>query len=88
MCHLKRTGAANLASEGCFFLPNESTLKGLLESYFRHIHPMLPLLNEQRFWGEYAIKEHYEPQGRKEVSVLLLQAMLFVACNVGSLRSR
>lgn len=85
--HLNQNGAANLASEGCFLLPGEDVLDNLLETYFKHVHPMLPLLNEKNFCDTYAIKAHYEPQGRKEVSLLLLQAMLFVACNVSILRA-
>jgi hypothetical protein len=82
MGNLSQIEAANLAIEGCFLLPSEDLLHKLLESYFKHVHPMLPLLNEKNFWFAYAMKVHYEPQGRKEVSLLLLQAMIFVACNV------
>ncbi|KAH7361727.1 fungal-specific transcription factor domain-containing protein [Plectosphaerella cucumerina] len=65
-----------LESRGCFQVPSERILVEVLELYFLHVHPMLPMLREVDFWealgaeGGGVIGNH---------SDLLIQAMLFAA---------
>lgn len=68
-----------LESRGCFQVPSEHILIQLLELYFLHVHPMLPILREADFW------EALEAEGSGvtgEHSDLLIQAMLFAASPV------
>lgn len=52
----------------------------LIKAYFQHVHPILPVVDEADFGSAY-----YQPTANRSithVSVLLLQGMLFAACNV------
>lgn len=80
-------GALHLASEGCFSVPVKGILDEFLEKYFVHLHPMLPLLNERKFWDIYAIRFHGDQKNGNAISLLLLQAMLFVSCPVSTVRT-
>lgn len=70
-----------LEAGSCFRVPTRETLKGFLKQYFRHVHPLLPLIHEGEFWVRYARKDAYDTNG-DGISLLLLQAMLFASCNV------
>lgn len=70
-----------LISQGCFMVPQRSALDEFMEQYFRHVHPMLPLLNEADVWRSYKL----QGQGCNEedkISILVLQGILFTSCGV------
>lgn len=64
-----------LQSQGCFDIPPEPVLYEMMLSYFRWIHPHLPILVEDRFWARWS----GETFQMGDHSLLLLRAMLF-AC--------
>ncbi|EEU34405.1 uncharacterized protein NECHADRAFT_21539, partial [Fusarium vanettenii 77-13-4] len=70
--------AAFLDTQGCFRVPVQPLLDELVQDYFLHIHPFLPLINEGDFWELYYHDPRYPPE--RPMSLLLLQAMLFAAC--------
>lgn len=72
-----------LEMQGCMRVPTRDYLKSFLNQYFRHIHPLLPIVPEGDFWARYT------GEGTSEVyadgiSLLLLQAMMFASSNVGN----
>lgn len=72
-----------LEAEGCFHLPTRKIMDQIVRQYFLHVHPLLPILNEGDFWEMY-----YNRRGTKEpmsMSLLVIQAMMFVACNVSAM---
>lgn len=69
-----------LDSQGCFKLPESSCLDHLVRAFFHHAHPILPVVNEAEFWSIY---DPLTSGGKtSRVPVILLSAMLFVACEV------
>ncbi|PCD41102.1 hypothetical protein AU210_003660 [Fusarium oxysporum f. sp. radicis-cucumerinum] len=67
-----------LDSQGCFKLPESSCLDHLVRAFFHHAHPILPVVNEAEFWSIY---DPLTSGGKtSRVPVILLSAMLFVAC--------
>jgi hypothetical protein len=75
-----------LEAESCLRVPTRDALEEFLRQYFRHVHPLLPLIHEGEFWIRYARRDLSEASG-SGVSLMLLQAMLFAACNVGHVMS-
>ncbi|KAK7403503.1 hypothetical protein QQX98_010733 [Neonectria punicea] len=67
-----------LEAQGCMRVPMRPYLDELVQQYFLHIQPFLPLLNEGDFWELYYHGPHQAPA--EPMSLLLLQAMLFAAC--------
>ena len=70
-----------LVSQGCFMVPQRAALDEFMRQYFRHVHPMLPLLDEADVWRS------YKNQGRgcgdeEKLSILVLQGILFTSCGV------
>ena len=66
-----------LEGQGCFKVPESTFLDDLVRAYFRYAHPILPVVNEAEFWST------YESGGKaSRIPVILLSAMLFVACKV------
>ncbi|KAG4258126.1 hypothetical protein FPRO03_03081 [Fusarium proliferatum] len=72
-----------MEAQGCLHIPSRPILDNFVEQYFRHQHPLLPLLNEGDFWEMYSQKESTGPQ--PTISLLVFQAMLFASCNFVSL---
>ncbi|KAI7762207.1 hypothetical protein LZL87_006602 [Fusarium oxysporum] len=72
-----------MEAQGCLHVPSRPILDSFVEQYFRHHHPLLPLLNEGDFWEMYSQKESTGPQAT--MSLLVFQAMLFASCNFVSL---
>lgn len=70
----------HLESQGCFQVPESNCLDELLRGFFRYAHPILPVLNEAEFWSAYDSPITVGKANR--VPVVLISAMLFVACNV------
>ncbi|KAJ2893455.1 uncharacterized protein MKZ38_008663 [Zalerion maritima] len=70
-----------LESEGCFHLPSRPILDHFVHRYFLHVHPTLPMLNETDFWEAYTCTRHgQEGTGKRTVSLLLVQTILFASC--------
>ncbi|KAJ4248451.1 hypothetical protein NW762_012788 [Fusarium torreyae] len=71
-----------LEKRGSFHLPSRNAMGQFMREYFLHVHPLLPLLDENEFWTMYDAKPEYlAPQ--KTISLFLLQAMLFVSSAAG-----
>ncbi|KAF5632077.1 n-terminal binuclear Zn cluster-containing protein [Fusarium sp. NRRL 52700] len=66
-----------LQRQGCLNVPPRPLLDEFIREYFLHVHPMLPLMDESVFW------EQYE-QETNELSLFLIQAMLFASCSFAS----
>jgi hypothetical protein len=69
-----------LESQGCFRVPESNCLDDLVRAFFRYAHPILPVVNEAEFWSIYDPLTSGCRASR--VPVILLSAMLFVACKV------
>lgn len=69
---------AALNAKGCFSLPSVEIREGLLQCYFRYVHPFLPILDVGSFLHQ------YESGGPRKVNLLLLWAMFFASTNVSS----
>lgn len=70
-----------LVSQGCFMVPQRSALDEFMRQYFRHVHPMLPLLNEADVWRSYNLQGRGCSEDEK-ISILVLQGILFTSCGV------
>lgn len=64
-----------LHQRGAFLLPPRSLCDELIESYFRWVHPIVPIINRARFMRQY--KDPKNPP-----SLLLLQAILLAGSRV------
>lgn len=62
-----------LKSKGCFSLPAADICDALVESYFRFVHPLLPILDGQEFLDRYT---KYSVQ---QINLLLLWSMFSVS---------
>lgn len=71
-----------LESQACFKVPNKHFMDELLRSYFRYVHPVLPVVDEASFWSAYDEAAIRVNVLATTVPVVLLQAMLFSSCNV------
>jgi hypothetical protein len=78
---LPKDDASFLAQRNCFKLPSAKILEKLLTEFFRRVHPQLPILDEVDFFSIL-----YGPLSARsktpKVSLLVLHAMLHVACSV------
>ncbi|KAL2869751.1 fungal specific transcription factor domain-containing protein [Aspergillus lucknowensis] len=59
----------------CFSVPDTQALHEFVRSYFLHVHPGFPVLDEAAFWGSYT-QSHF---GFSKVSLFVLQALLFAS---------
>ncbi|KAK2678755.1 hypothetical protein RAB80_003936 [Fusarium oxysporum f. sp. vasinfectum] len=71
--------AVSLGSEGCFDIPVEPVMRRFISHYFLYVHPLLPMLDEGDFWD---LQSDSNPANYRNncPDILLLQAMLFAAC--------
>jgi len=67
---------ATLQDKGCFLLPNEDTRCRLLQSFFHHVHPFMPIIDVRDFLTR------YNTGGPKKVNLLLFWSILFAGVNV------
>ncbi|KAH7121496.1 fungal-specific transcription factor domain-containing protein, partial [Dactylonectria macrodidyma] len=76
-----------LESQSCLCVPTRGVLDSFMQQYFRYVHPFLPIIHEGDFWELYAGpgKSDSADPNETTVSLLLLQAMLFVSSNLVSL---
>ena len=72
-----------LISQGCFMVPQRAVLDEFVEQYFRHDHPMLPLLSEADVSRAYKLADP-DCEEQDKMSILVLQGILFTSCSVGS----
>ncbi|KAL2202114.1 hypothetical protein CC79DRAFT_1373744 [Sarocladium strictum] len=70
-----------LESQGCFHVPNPTTLELFLRSYFMHVHLLFPFLDEGDFWDMYFDSSTMADGSKATISLLVLRAMIFAACN-------
>jgi hypothetical protein len=75
---LQPTDIAYLESKKSLHIPAGPFLEVLLSHYFLYTHPCLPIINEAEFWKMFRQDGYTEPS----FSLLVLQAMLFVASSV------
>ncbi|CVL06384.1 uncharacterized protein FMAN_03716 [Fusarium mangiferae] len=71
--------ASSLDSEGCFDIPVDLVTRRFISHYFLYVNPLLPMLDEGDFW--YLQCDSNPANYRSNCpDILLLQAMLFAAC--------
>lgn len=70
-----------LISQGCFMVPQRAVLDEFIEQYFRHVHPMLPLLSEADVCRAYKLGDP-DCEEEDKMSILVLQGILFTSCGV------
>jgi hypothetical protein len=72
-----------LETQGCFRVPTRPILDEFIREYFLHIHPILPIINEETFWEIY---EDYDSnlRGVSRISLLVFHAMLFASSSVST----
>ncbi|KAF5599660.1 c6 zinc finger domain-containing protein [Fusarium pseudoanthophilum] len=64
-----------LEQRGCLHVPARHILDEFMEKYFLYFHPLVPMLDEQRFWVSYGEQR----ETNSHLSLFVLQAMLFVS---------
>ncbi|KAL2823619.1 hypothetical protein BDW59DRAFT_163197 [Aspergillus cavernicola] len=71
-----------LDDQACLQVPRRHLMDEMIDQYFRHIHPILPLFNEGEFWAMYHPLK-YASMGpcNRSMSLFVLQAMLFASCS-------
>lgn len=69
-----------LRRKGCLSVPDSMALEEFIRQSFLHVHPFLPLINENEFWATYSNRGFAEPEIK--VSLVVFQAMLFTSCSV------
>lgn len=69
-----------LESRDCLRVPSKPILDEFIRLYFLYVHPMLPLVNEADFWRMYEASP--EDSSGQQISLLLLQAMMFASSTV------
>ncbi|KAJ5822322.1 uncharacterized protein N7525_011606 [Penicillium rubens] len=74
---------AFLASKGCLSLPASDAIDEFARQYFKRIHPLVPVLDEAKFWRIY---RNNQPTGAK-MSLLVLQSLIFTSCPFMSLET-
>ncbi|KAH7142915.1 fungal-specific transcription factor domain-containing protein [Dactylonectria estremocensis] len=78
LSHIPVTDFKFLETNGCFHLPARPVLDEFVVEYFRHVHPMLPILDEGAFWNMY-LSDGQRDQQAKSMSLFTFRAMLFVS---------
>ncbi|KAK5787920.1 hypothetical protein VI817_010416 [Penicillium citrinum] len=62
--------------ENCLLIPRRPLLDYLIQEYFLHVHPNLPVMDESEFW------DIYHGKSTKPISLICLQAMMFAGSSV------
>ncbi|KAJ5502785.1 Transcription factor [Penicillium fimorum] len=63
---------AFLTSKDCLSLPPSDAIDEFIEQYFKHIHPLVPVLDEAEFWRIYRNNQSAGPK----ISLFVLQSLL------------
>lgn len=66
-----------LTAKGSRTLPAESAIDEFFRQYFKHIHPIVPVVDEANFWRIYQ-----GGSGGAKLSLFVFQAILFASCTV------
>lgn len=66
-----------LKLRGCFLLPSRELCLDLIESYFIHVHPLMPVINRTEFMAKVN-----DPDDNP--SLMLMQSVLLSGCRVSS----
>ncbi|OQE12784.1 hypothetical protein PENFLA_c063G08786 [Penicillium flavigenum] len=74
---------AFLASKGCLSLPASNAIDEFAQQYFKRIHPLVPVLDEAKFWRIYRSNQ---ATGSK-ISLFVLQSLIFASCPFVSLET-
>lgn len=72
--------ATHLEAKGCFRVPIRPILDHFVRGYFLHVHPMMPILEEEEFWDMYEHQQGTEKSN--QIPLILLQSMIFASCSV------
>ncbi|KAL2826241.1 fungal-specific transcription factor domain-containing protein [Aspergillus cavernicola] len=81
LSRLEQDEICYLDSQSCFRLPVRSSWQSMLQVYFQHINPLVPVLDETTFWRLSRGNE------TPTVSLFVAQAILFAACPFASRRT-
>ena len=71
-----------LEKQGCFQVPSASALAQFFKCYFLHVHPMLPIIREDRFWAGGSPDAAPDISTAPPLELPLFQAILFAASSV------
>jgi hypothetical protein len=66
-----------LDGKGCLNLPDHNETYEFVKHYFKRIHPLVPVLDEAKFWRSYL-----DTNTGHKVSLFVFQSMLFASCPV------
>ncbi|KAJ5989739.1 hypothetical protein N7522_009946 [Penicillium canescens] len=64
-----------LDGKGCLDLPDHNATDEFVKHYFKRIHPLVPVLDEAKFWRSYL-----DTNTGSKVSLFVFQSMLFASC--------
>lgn len=70
-----------LRAKGVFSLPPSEVCHALIQTYFAHVHPILPILDATTFLTRLT------QRGYRSVNLLLLWSIIFMATSVSTIRS-
>lgn len=74
---------AFLQAKGAFEIESEDLLGELITLYFRHVHPLLPVIDPYAFFKQYEQQlRDGGPSPSSQLSLLLLQSMFLAASSV------
>ncbi|KAH6983890.1 hypothetical protein EDB80DRAFT_591846 [Ilyonectria destructans] len=76
---MHRPDVQMLAQQGCFTIPDQQALGQFFRQYFLHIHPLLPIIDEARFWEMHQQVTTVENILSGQFSLLLLYGILYVS---------
>lgn len=65
-----------LTAKGSRTLPDESAIEEFFRQYFKHVHPIVPVVDEANFW------RIYQGGSGAKLSLFVAQAILFASCTV------
>lgn len=69
---------AFLGSKGSLSVPGRAYTREFITQYFIRNHPILPVLDEVKFWRA------FEGDGTEKISLFVFQALLFASCPVST----
>lgn len=79
--HLAPEDFAFLGSKGSLSVPDRAYTREFITQYFIRIHPILPVLDEVKFWRA------FEGGSSEKISLFVFQSLLFASCPVSSHKS-
>jgi hypothetical protein len=84
LSHLQAQDVQDLERRQCFRLPTRPLLDEIMMTYFMHVQPHFPLIDEAIFWQTYPSGNPEALPMRRRWSLFTIQAMLCVASSVSS----